>query len=37
MAVDFGQVDVYPKIEAALVGLEIGVLGEFEFNFTLNI
>ncbi|XP_066525742.1 very-long-chain 3-oxoacyl-CoA reductase-A [Hoplias malabaricus] len=26
VAVDFGQVDIYPKIEAALEGLEIGVL-----------
>ncbi|XP_072527931.1 very-long-chain 3-oxoacyl-CoA reductase-A [Salminus brasiliensis] len=26
VAVDFGQVDIYPKIEAALSGLEIGVL-----------
>uniref|UniRef100_A0A4W4GLU3 3-ketoacyl-CoA reductase n=1 Tax=Electrophorus electricus TaxID=8005 RepID=A0A4W4GLU3_ELEEL len=26
VAVDFSQVDIYPKIEAALAGLEIGVL-----------
>uniref|UniRef100_A0A8B9LTW9 3-ketoacyl-CoA reductase n=1 Tax=Astyanax mexicanus TaxID=7994 RepID=A0A8B9LTW9_ASTMX len=26
VAVDFGQVDIYPKIETALSGLEIGVL-----------
>ncbi|XP_017554949.1 very-long-chain 3-oxoacyl-CoA reductase-A [Pygocentrus nattereri] len=26
VAVDFGKVDIYPKIEAALEGLEIGVL-----------
>ncbi|KAI4902693.1 hypothetical protein NFI96_028967 [Prochilodus magdalenae] len=26
VAVDFGQIDIYPKIEAALEGLEIGVL-----------
>ncbi|KAJ8417001.1 hypothetical protein AAFF_G00282280 [Aldrovandia affinis] len=26
IAVDFGSVDIYPKIEAGLVGLEIGVL-----------
>lgn len=28
IAVDFGQIDIYPKIDAALAGLEIGVLGE---------
>ena len=35
IAVDFGQSDIYPKIEAGLAGLEIGVLGEnlsFAFN-----
>ncbi|TSK13367.1 Very-long-chain 3-oxoacyl-CoA reductase-A [Bagarius yarrelli] len=26
VAVDFGQLDIYPKIDAALAGLEIGVL-----------
>lgn len=28
IAVDFGQNDIYPKIEKGLSGLEIGVLGE---------
>lgn len=28
VAVDFGQIDIYPQIDAALAGLEIGVLGE---------
>lgn len=27
IAVDFGKTDIYPKIEAGLAGLEIGVLG----------
>lgn len=27
IAVDFGKVDIYPKVEAGLAGLEIGVLG----------
>lgn len=30
IAVDFSSVDIYPKIEAGLAGLEIGVLGKFE-------
>lgn len=28
IAVDFGKTDIYPKIEAGLAGLEIGVLGK---------
>lgn len=28
IAVDFGKVDIYSKIEAGLAGLEIGVLGK---------
>lgn len=28
IAVDFGMSDIYPKIEAGLAGLEIGVLGK---------
>lgn len=28
IAVDFGKVDIYPKVEAGLAGLEIGVLGK---------
>lgn len=27
IAVDFGKVDIYPKVEAGLAGLEVGVLG----------
>lgn len=27
IAVDFGQVDIYAKVEAGLAGLEVGVLG----------
>lgn len=27
ISVDFGSVDIYPKIESGLAGLEIGVLG----------
>lgn len=30
IAVDFGKTDIYPKIEAGLVGLEIGVLGKIK-------
>lgn len=29
IAVDYGQNDIYPKIEKGLAGLEIGVLGKF--------
>lgn len=29
IAVDYGQIDIYPKIEKGLAGLEIGVLGKF--------
>lgn len=37
IAVDFSQLDIYPKIDSALAGLEIGVLGEslFVCNFML--
>lgn len=28
IAVDFGESDIYAKIEEGLAGLEIGVLGE---------
>lgn len=28
VAVDFGQTDIYSKIEAGLAGLEVGVLGK---------
>lgn len=31
IAVDFSQLDIYPKIDSALAGLEIGVLGESLF------
>lgn len=27
IAVDFGQGDIYPKVEEGLAGLEVGVLG----------
>lgn len=30
IAADFSSVDIYPKIEAGLAGLEIGVLGKTE-------
>lgn len=33
---DFSQLDIYPKIDSALAGLEIGVLGESHlYNFML--
>lgn len=32
IAVDFGLSDIYPKIEAGLAGLEIGVLGRCSFG-----
>lgn len=28
IAVDFGKVDIYSKVEAGLAGLEVGVLGK---------
>lgn len=33
IAVDFGKTDIYPKIEAGLSGLEIGVLGKRHMAF----
>lgn len=29
IAVDYGHIDIYPKIEKGLAGLEIGVLGKY--------